>query len=164
VHTTTSEWSQRRRLETRALETLCLEGINLGSFSAGSRKGGAGTSSRKLEYLPGRPLIHKLRVIHLLEADLNLSLGIIWNRRLMAQGEKLGVFGDEQWSTRTGRCANTVVLLKHLTYEMMHLTKTDGGTFDNDAKACFDRIIPALTNLRSRQLGVPASACHTHAE
>jgi hypothetical protein len=83
----------------------------------------------------------------------------------MAQGEKLGVFGDEQeWSSRTGRCANTVVLLKHLTYEMMHLTKTDGGTFDNDAKACFDRIIPALTNLRSRQLGVPASACHTHAE
>jgi hypothetical protein len=46
----------------------------------------------------------------------------------------------------------------------MHLTKTDGGTFDNDAKACFNRIIPALTNLRSRQLGVPASACHTHAE
>jgi hypothetical protein len=47
---------------------------------------------------------------------------------------------------------------------MMQLTKTDGGTFDNDVKACFDRIIPTLTNLRSHQLGVPASACHTHAE
>jgi hypothetical protein len=82
----------------------------------------------------------------------------------MEQGEKLGAFGDEQWGSRTGRCANTVVLLKHLTYEMMHLTKTDGRTFDNDAKACFDRIIPALTNLRSRQLGIPASACHTHTE
>jgi hypothetical protein len=67
----------------------------------------------------------------------------------MKQGEKLGGFGDEQWGSRTGRSANSVVLLKHFTYEMMNLTKSDGATFDNDAKACFDRIIPALTNLRS---------------
>jgi hypothetical protein len=33
----------------------------------------------------------------------------------------------------TGRSANTVVLLKHFTYEMMNLTKSDGATFDNDA-------------------------------
>jgi hypothetical protein len=58
----------------------------------------------------------------------------------MVQGEKLGAFGDEQWGSRTGRCANTVVLLKHLTYDTMHLTKTDGGTFDKNAKACFERI------------------------
>jgi hypothetical protein len=45
-----------------------------------------------IEKLPGRPQIHKLRVIHLLEADLNLALGIIWSRRLMKQGEKLGQF------------------------------------------------------------------------
>ena len=82
----------------------------------------------------------------------------------MTQGEKLGTFGDEHWGSRNGRNANTCVLLKHFTYEMMQLTETDGGTLDNDAKACFDRIIPALTNLRSRQLGVRASACHTHAE
>jgi hypothetical protein len=106
----------------------------------------------------------KLRVIHLLEADLNLALGIIWSRRLMKQGEELTDFGDEQWGSRYGRSASTVVLLKHFTYELMQLTKTDGGTFDNDAKACFDRIIPALTNLRSHQLGVPAAACHMHAE
>ena len=101
------------------------------------------TTSTIIEKIPGRPLLHKLRVIQLLEADLNLALGIIWSRRLMTQGEKLGAFGDEQWGSRNGRSANTVVLLKHLTYEMMQLTKTDGGTFDNDATACFDRIIPA---------------------
>jgi hypothetical protein len=54
-----------------------------------------------------------------LEADLNLALGIIWSRRLMTQGEKVGAFGDEQWGSRNGRSANTVLLLKHLTYEMM---------------------------------------------
>ncbi len=61
--------------------------------------------------------LDKLRVIHLLEADLNLALGIIWSRRLMTQSEKVGAFGDEQWGSRKGRSANTVVLLKHFTYE-----------------------------------------------
>jgi hypothetical protein len=117
-----------------------------------------------IEKVPGRPFIHKLRVIHLLEVDLNLSLGILWGRRLMAQGEKLKAFGDEQWGSRTGRSATAVILQKHFTYLLMHLTKTDGATFDNDAKACFDRIIPALTNLRSQQLGMSRSACHMHSE
>jgi hypothetical protein len=69
-----------------------------------------------IEKIPGHPLLHKLRVIHLLEADLNLGLGIIWSRRLMKQSEKLGAFGDGQWGPRTGRSANTVVLIKYFTY------------------------------------------------
>jgi hypothetical protein len=44
----------------------------------------------ELKTTPGRPQLNKLRVIHLLEADLNLVLGIIWSRRLLTQGEKLG--------------------------------------------------------------------------
>jgi hypothetical protein len=43
-----------------------------------------------IEKIPGRPQLNKLRVIHLLTADLNLALGIVWSRRLMMQGEKLG--------------------------------------------------------------------------
>jgi hypothetical protein len=31
----------------------------------------------------GSPPLHKVRVVHLLEADLNLSLGILWGRRIM---------------------------------------------------------------------------------
>jgi hypothetical protein len=47
---------------------------------------------------------------------------------------------------------------------MMYLTKTDGATFDKDAKACFDRIIPTLTKLRRQQLGIPKSARNMHSE
>ena len=36
-------------------------------------------------------------------------------------------------------------------YETMQLAKTDGSTFDNDAKACFDR-------------NISSSACHMHAD
>jgi hypothetical protein len=64
-----------------------------------------------LEKIPGRPLLNILRVIHLLEADLNLSLGILWSRHLMAQGERLNAFGEEQWGYRRGRSATMAVLL-----------------------------------------------------
>ena len=35
---------------------------------------------------------------------------------------------------------------------------TDMATFDNDASACFDRIIMLLAVLRARQIGMPKSA------
>ena len=35
-------------------------------------------SSVMIEKIPGRPLLPKLRVIHLIEADLNFLLGILW--------------------------------------------------------------------------------------
>ena len=31
-----------------------------------------------LEKIPGRPIITKLRIIHVFEADINLVLGILW--------------------------------------------------------------------------------------
>jgi hypothetical protein len=49
-----------------------------------------------LEKIPGRPRLHRLRVIHLLAADLNLSLGILWSHRLMTHGKRWTVFGEEQ--------------------------------------------------------------------
>jgi hypothetical protein len=44
-------------------------------------------------------------------------------------------------------------------------TKADSGTFDNDAKACFDRIIPALTQPPSQRASVRLPyACRIAAE
>lgn len=53
-------------------------------------------------------------------------------------------------------------MLKTLSYDFAALTRTDMGTFDNDAKSCYDRIIPALAMLRSRHLGLPKAASHLH--
>jgi hypothetical protein len=66
--------------------------------------------------------------------------------------------------SQTGRNAIALVFLKYFAYLVVDLTKTDGATFDNDAKGCFDRSISALANLRSRQLGMLRSACHMCAE
>ena len=40
-----------------------------------------------LEKIKGKPCMDKLRVIHIFEANLNLLLGIIWNRRLIKHGK-----------------------------------------------------------------------------
>jgi hypothetical protein len=49
-----------------------------------------------LEKTPGTPLLHKLRVIHILEADYNLTLKAIFGWRLMQNCEKYGLLGDIQ--------------------------------------------------------------------
>jgi hypothetical protein len=89
-----------------------------------------------IEKIPGKPLLNKLRVIHLFEANFNLCLRIQWGQRLMRQAESRKALGDQQFGSRKGKSSEEVVLYKVLTYELMRLTRTDGGTFDNDAKAC----------------------------
>lgn len=117
-----------------------------------------------IEKIPGKPRIDKLRVIHLFEADFNLFIGILWGRRLMWNAEDHGYLSDEQWGGRGGRMCSDVVLLKHFTYLFSHLTKTTLGTFDNDAKSCYDRIIVSLAMLISRIMGMSRNATETHAE
>jgi hypothetical protein len=49
-----------------------------------------------LEKIPGHPLLHKLRLIHLFEADLNLSLCVLRGHRpIVSQGERFVAFGDK---------------------------------------------------------------------
>jgi hypothetical protein len=49
-----------------------------------------------LEKIPGKPFLHKLRVIHILEADYNLALKELFGRRLMWNCEDYGKLGNVQ--------------------------------------------------------------------
>ena len=100
-----------------------------------------------IEKMPGNPRIDKLRVIHIFDALWNLSLGIMWSKRLQQQSKKFGILNEGQWGSRSGRVSAEVVVLKMLTYEMSRLTRTDLISFDNDAKACYDRIVMAFALL-----------------
>jgi hypothetical protein len=108
-----------------------------------------------LEKEPGRPKLHRLRVIHLIEADLNLLIKILIARRFVWHGEAHGIFGEAQAGSRPGRSAIDVVLQKELTYDLSLRTLTNLAMMENDATACFDRMVPSLVMLALRAKGVP---------
>ena len=111
----------------------------------------------------GNPNINRLRVIHLFEADYNLFLKLIWASRLVKRGEETRQFGEAQQGSRPNRAANDAVLLKRLTYDLSRILRTNLGTFDNDAKSCYDRIVNSVAMLAAKRLGMPDPALTTHA-
>ena len=161
----------------------------------------------------GRPAIHRLRIIHLLEADYNLFLKLQWGSHLARHGEKHHGLNDQHFGRkdrtamdpahfkqlsydlsrqclgrkdrtamdpallkqlsydlsrqclgRKDRTAMDPALLKQLSYDLSRQCRTNLATFDNDASACYNRIIVALATLAARRLRMPRNAIQTHAE
>jgi hypothetical protein len=79
---------------------------------------------------------------------------------MVRQGEKYQQFGKERWGSQQGKQATNPALLKKLTYDNATVTRTNLATFDNDATACYDRIVIPLTALRARQLGTHDETIH----
>ena len=109
---------------------------------------------------PGNYRINKLRVIHLIESDFNLLCGILWSRRLLWHADSLNLLGDSNAGFRRQRSSEEVHLFKHLIYGSLRLTRTDAFSFDNDAMACFDRIVLLGASLLGQSLGLPAPHCN----
>jgi hypothetical protein len=112
----------------------------------------------------GRPAIHRLRIIHLLEADYNLFLKLQWGSHLARHGEKHHGLNEQQFGSRKDRTAMDPVLLKQLSYDLSRQCRTNLATFDNDAPVCYDRTSVALAILTARRLRVPRNAVQTNAE
>ena len=112
--------------------------------------------NQMLEKIEGQPRMDKLRIINLYEADLNLLLGIIY-RRAVYRAEELQALGDEAWGSRKGKQTLDPLFLKLLSYMISEMSLTSLGSFDNDASACYDRMVVLLAILRARQLGMPES-------
>jgi len=112
-----------------------------------------------IEKIPGVFHIDKLRALHLFESDLNAIYGILWGKRLMHNAENHNRLHESQHGSRKGRGTETILLTKHFTYALWRLTQTNGMTFNNDAKACYDRIVMNFALLASQQLGMPMHIC-----
>ena len=104
--------------------------------------------------IPGFPKIHKFRTIHLIESDLNFVMRFIWGNQFMAHNEKLNCLHDNQYGGRKGRQPQSAILNKVLTLDVLRYNAEDAGLIDNDAKACYDRVLPYLTAFMLRRLGI----------
>jgi hypothetical protein len=117
-----------------------------------------------LEKDVGKPCIHRLRIIHLFEADFNLFLKIVWASRLVQRAVALDLLSDGQHGSVPRRTTMDPIMLTQLTTDLCHLLKINLARFDNDATACYDRIIVCLGMMAARRCGMPSNAIRTHAD
>jgi hypothetical protein len=91
-----------------------------------------------LEKVPGTPMLHKLRVIHILEADYNLALKTIFGRRLMKNCEQHGTLGDLQDGFRKGRSTTRTLLHNEIFNDFNKRMRIDNYVGMTDISGCFD--------------------------
>ena len=58
------------------------------------------------------PTLHRLRIIHIIEADYNLATKILWARRMMPKAEKSKLLTDSSWGLRRIRSAQDTCTVK----------------------------------------------------
>jgi hypothetical protein len=106
-----------------------------------------------VEKIPGVPRINKLRIIQLLEADLNQVLRSAFARNIIKLAQETpGIISKHQCGRSHQTCL-TPVLNKLLTVHHLIQKKTNGIVFDNDAKGCYDRIVSGIALSTLRRIG-----------
>jgi hypothetical protein len=105
--------------------------------------------------------IHRLRIIHIYEADFNLILAVKW-RELLHYADRRTSINSGQYGGRPGCEATSVALLEELRTDISYCTRRSLLTFDNDAASCYDRIIPSLASLINRKYGLHRKVAVVH--
>jgi hypothetical protein len=106
-----------------------------------------------LEKVPGVVRSNKLRIIQLIEADLNQVLRIAFARNItrLANTHE-GVISNHQYGRSHKTCISPV-LNKLLTIQLLIQKKTNRIVFDNDAKGCYNRIVSGISLATLMRIG-----------
>ena len=113
------------------------------------------TNTTLLEKNPGTPFVHRLRAIHIVEGDFQFIAKYYYSHKMMALAEKHQLVSDEQYGRRANRKAQSAVLNKVLYYNICHQTVTPAAFMEDDARACYDRIITPLSSVECTKWGLP---------
>ena len=102
----------------------------------------------------GKPKIHRMRTIHIIEAELQFISKSTYVQQMMNNAEKLKLITDEQYGGRKYRQAQTAVLNKVLYGNISMQSRVSWACIDDDACACYDRILPCLSAVEGRKWGL----------
>jgi hypothetical protein len=117
---------------------------------------------RNAEKKNGRPLLHKLRVIHILEADYNLALKQIFGKRLLQNCENYGL-GEIQDEFRKSRLTiRTLVLHNEIVNGYYKQLRVNNYIRMTDMSGCFDQIIAPVISILNIKNGCPRKAMEMH--
>ena len=117
-----------------------------------------------LEKDAGCPKINRLRIIHLFEADFNFFLKLLWGHRLVHRAHEFKMINTGQYGSVPGRTAIELVMLNQISNDICRTNKYNIIVrFDNDASACYDRILVPLGMMAARRCGMAENAIRIHA-
>jgi hypothetical protein len=107
--------------------------------------------------------IHRLRVIHLYEADLGFLWGAKWEKAMRtAVNEK--TLHQGEYGGLPGRNCTSLTYLEELRFDYAAFTGASFANFDNDATACYDRILCSIASLAGRKYGIYKKIIFVHAQ
>ena len=114
--------------------------------------------TRMIQKKAGDNRIHRLRVIHLYEADYNLICGVFW-RKLLYQAEDNQLINDCTYGGRPNRNAHMPPFMDNMMNEISRLSRKHLIKFDNDATSCYDPY-PNLPRSNSKQIFRNVEECY----
>ena len=74
--------------------------------------------------------------------------------KMRAAAEDNDLITDQQYGGRQGRMVQSAVLNKIAYYNISHQSLTSCAFMDNDARACYDRIVTSLSSAECRRWGI----------
>ena len=86
----------------------------------------------------GPTKIHRMRIIQLLEADLNFILALVFESRMMKFSSQYCDTNKSQYGGTRGAVCQSVVLNKILLYKISQIKKEDIAGSELDATGCYD--------------------------
>ena len=89
------------------------------------------------------------------KVDLNMVLKIVFGLRLMYHAEDHDFLPKSQFGSRSGVAGISAFLIKTLFFDLIHPIRQGPCVFNNNAKGCYDRIIPSIGMLACRRFGLP---------
>ena len=103
----------------------------------------------------GNQKIHRLRVIHIQEADWQAFLKLSVTRNTIHHAHHHNALHPNQYGGVPGSQAITPAVLNINTQDYLRMTVTPAAVTYKDAASCYDRLVEPYTNLALRTIGCP---------
>ena len=105
---------------------------------------------------PDNHFVHRIRNIHIYEADYNLLLKLKWEQAIKIS-EQQEILHRSQHGSRKARRSIDPIIIKIMQQEVSRQANLPFIQINYDAQACYDRIIPDIAFTISRKHGVHPS-------
>ena len=113
------------------------------------------TVTTLIEKDEGRPKVHRMKAIHIIESEVQFIAKSFYILRMMKLAEKHKLISDEQYGGRNKHQAQSVILNKIMYYNISTQTRIPAAFMDDDARACYDRSLTSFNGLENRRWGMP---------